>query len=395
MKKKPNNFARIIGGVRRRRADLFRKMIYRPVKNKNILKNAVLFESFEGKVIGDSPLDIFNELKVKHPDLKLIWSYKRSTLKKGAKIPAGAVGVRHGSLAWLNALARSKYLVNNTAFPWYFKKSAGQIYLQTWHGTPLKRLVLDIEESKLSPQYLATMKREAASWDYLISPSDYASKVFESAFGYRGRMIEAGYPRNDRVVRASLETRNRVRRELGNISEATVLVLYAPTWREYNRNAIGDIKSVNYLEPNTELPRGFKMMYRAHSMTQATHGKNTAGGAIDVTNYPDIAELFLAADVLITDYSSVMFDFAITDKPIIFLTPDIEKYEAERGFYFDLRAQAPGPICKNTAEVIEALKDTERAPLVYRGNYESWKKKFTGLDDGSAAARVVAQVFGN
>lgn len=383
--------ARILGGLRRRRKDLMRKLIYRPETRK--LANAVLFESFEGKVIGDSPLDIFLELQRKRVDLTYYWSYRKSTLKSGAKIPLGAIGVRYGSRKWLKLLATSKYLVNNTAFPWYFKKSAGQIYLQTWHGTPLKRLVRDITPGQLSGQYLATMKREAEFWDYLVSPSDYASRIFDSAFGYRGEMIEAGYPRNDRVVKASTETRTRVRKQLG-VTPATILVLYAPTWRDYSINSLGNFKTTNYLEPNTELPRGFQMMYRGHSMTHAAHTKTSAGGAIDVTNYPDIAELYLAADVLITDYSSVMFDFAITKKPIIFLTPDIEKYESQRGFYFDLRSDAPGPICHTTAEVIDALEDLDGLQQIYQSNYQAWQEKFVGLDDGGAAIRVVTKVFG-
>jgi CDP-glycerol glycerophosphotransferase len=135
------------------------------------------------------------------------------------------------------------------------------------------------------------------------------------------------------------------------------------------------------------------MMYRGHTMTHAAHTKTSAGGAIDVTSYPDISELFLAADVLITDYSSVMFDFANTKKPIIFLTPDIEKYESQRGFYFDLRNDAPGPICSNTAEVIEALEDLDGLQQIYQSNYKAWQEKFVGLDDGGAAIRVVAKVF--
>ena len=384
--------SRILGGLRRRRKDLARKLMYRPGAKK--LQNSVLFEAFEGKVIGDSPLDIFLELQRKRSDLTCYWSYRRSTLKNGAKIPLGAIGVRHGSRRWLKLLATSKYLVNNTAFPWYFKKSAGQIYLQTWHGTPLKRLVRDIAPGQLSGQYLATMQREAQAWDYLVSPSDYASKVFESAFGYRGQMLETGYPRNDRVVRASAETRVRVRKQLG-VSPATILVLYAPTWRDYSINSLGDFRPTNYLDASTQLPRGFQMMYRGHTMTHAAHTKTSAGDAIDVTNYPDITELFLAADVLITDYSSVMFDFANTKKPIIFLTPDIEKYESERGFYLDLRNDAPGPICSNTAEVIDALEDLEGLQKIYESNYRAWQEKFVGLDDGGAAIRVVAKVFGS
>jgi CDP-glycerol glycerophosphotransferase len=388
--------ARIIGALRRRKNDLLRNALYRPVDGTQ-LRNAVLFEAFDGKLVGDSPLDIFNTLKVARPDLEFFWS-----VRKGVSAPAGATGLVYGSREWLKVLATAKYLVNNSAFPWYFKKVSGQVYLQTWHGTPLKLLVRDIEAGKVSAQYLSTMRKESAAWDFLISPSAYASKCFQSAFAYplkngAGRLLEIGYPRNDRLSAPAdlrVEIRNRVRKQLGVKSEQTQLVLYAPTWRDTNRNAVGTLQTVNHIDAETKLPKGFKLMYRGHSMTLGAHNSKTANGAIDVTDYPDIAELYLAADVLITDYSSVMFDFAVTGKPMIFLTPDIEKYVADRGFYFDFMAEAPGPICHTTAEVIGALENINDVARQYGKAYKAWQAKFTPLEDGKATARVIAAVFG-
>jgi CDP-glycerol glycerophosphotransferase len=150
---------------------------------------------------------------------------------------------------------------------------------------------------------------------------------------------------------------------------------------------------VNYIEPNTKLPKGFQLAFRGHTNTHAAHNSSVAGGAIDVTNYPDVTELYLAADVLVTDYSSVMFDFSVTGKPIIFLAPDIAEYESKRGFYFDLSAEAPGPICGNSKEVIAALKDIEKVSKSYAGKYKAWQAKFNHLEDGKAAQRVVASLF--
>jgi CDP-glycerol glycerophosphotransferase len=301
----------------------------------------------------------------------------------------------------LKVLASAKYLVNNSAFPWYFKKVAGQVYLQTWHGTPLKRLVRDIEAGKVSTQYLSTMRKESAAWDFLISPSAYATKCFETAFdfpikGGAGKLLEVGYPRNDRLSAAAdsrVEIRDRVRKQLG-VKPQTQLVLYAPTWRDTDRNAVGTLQTVNHIDAATKLPKGFQLMYRGHSMTLDAHNSKTANGAIDVTDYPDITELYLAADVLITDYSSVMFDFAVTGKPMIFLTPDIEKYVSDRGFYFDFVAEAPGPICHTTAEVIDALENINDVAKKYSLAYKAWQAKFTPLEDGKATARVITAVFG-
>jgi CDP-glycerol glycerophosphotransferase len=387
--------ARIIGALRRRKNDLIRSALYKPVHGVPLL-NAVLFEAFDGKVVGDSPLDIFNALKIARPDLEFFW-----TVKSGVAAPPGSTGLKYGSREWLKVLATAKYLVNNSAFPWYFKKVSGQVYLQTWHGTPLKRLVRDIEAGKVSAQYLSTMRKETAAWDYLISPSAYATKCFESAFGFpikggNGKTLEVGYPRNDRLSASAEErvaVRNRVRKQLGVKSAQTQLVLYAPTWRDTNRNAVGTLQTVNHIDAATKMPKGFQLMFRGHSMTLDAHNSKTAKGAIDVTDYPDITELYLAADVLITDYSSVMFDFAVTGKPMIFLTPDIEKYVADRGFYFDFVAEAPGPICHTTAEVIGALENINELAKQYGKAYKAWQAKFTPLEDGKATARVIAEVF--
>jgi CDP-glycerol glycerophosphotransferase len=379
---------RVLGALRRRRADWMRKLQYRPQATTQ-LRDAVLFESFQGKVIGDNPLDIFNEVKHRFPKLELIWA-----TGKGTQAPAGARGVRFGSREWLQALATSKYLVNNTNFPWYFRKVPGQIYLQTWHGTPLKRLGRDIPNNYLTKSYLDTMDREATYWDYLISPSPFCTEVFPSSFGYQGNIIETGYPRNDRLSKITGTQRQHIRERIGISDPSTFVVMYAPTWRDYNRSATGNWQSVNFMDENIELPEGFQMIYRGHTNTHAVHNAGVAGRAIDVTLYPDVTELYIAADVLITDFSSVMFDYTVTGKPILFLAPDLERYRSERGFYFDFEALAPGPILNTDAEVLQALGRIDQISKLYEPRYRAWQEKFNSLEDGNAAKRVVDIVWG-
>lgn len=379
---------RVLGALRRRRADWMRKLQYRPQATTQ-LRDAVLFESFQGKVIGDNPLDIFNEVKQRFPKLELIWA-----TGKGTQAPAGARGVRFGSREWLQALATSKYLVNNTNFPWYFRKVPGQIYLQTWHGTPLKRLGRDIPNNYLTKSYLDTMDREATYWDYLISPSPFCTEVFPSSFGYQGNIIETGYPRNDRLSKITGTQRQQIRERIGVSDPSTFVVMYAPTWRDYNRSATGNWQSVNFMDENIELPEGFQMIYRGHTNTHAVHNAGVAGRAIDVTLYPDVTELYIAADVLITDFSSVMFDYTVTGKPILFLAPDLERYRSERGFYFDFEALAPGPILNTDAEVLQALGRIDQISKLYEPRYRAWQEKFNSLEDGNAAKRVVDIVWG-
>ena len=384
-----NKFApmRLAGAAKRRAAIKVRAFQYQ-LDRKRPLVNAVLFESFQGKVIGDSPFDIFLGLKDARPDLQFIWVTAPAT-----KAPAGTTGVAFGSPAYLRALATSKYLVNNSNFPPYFRKATGQIYLQTWHGTPLKRLGRDIAQNNLTKSYLDTMDREAKAWDYLISPNAFCTEVFPSCFGYQGEILETGYPRNDKLSTATAEERQRIRASIGVTDPSVTLVMYAPTWRDYSRTATGNWQSVFYLDENLELPEGFKLIYRGHTNTHEAHKDGEHSRFIDVTRYPNITDLYLAADVLITDYSSVMFDYTVTGKPIIFMTPDLERYRAERGFYFDFEAEAPGPILNTQDEVLHALQSLDEVSRNYQTKYRNWQLKFDAHEDGKAASRVIAKVF--
>ncbi|MEY3846748.1 MAG: hypothetical protein RJA66_1015 [Actinomycetota bacterium] len=378
---------RLAGAAKRRAAIKLRAFQYQ-LDRKRPLTNAVLFESFQGKVIGDSPYDIFLGLQKARPDLQFIWVTAPAT-----KAPTGSVGVAYGSPAYLRALATSKYLVNNSNFPPYFRKAAGQVYLQTWHGTPLKRLGRDIANNQLTKSYLDTMDREAKAWDYLISPNAFCTEIFPSCFGYEGEILQTGYPRNDKLSTTTGLERQRIRESIGVSDPSVTLVMYAPTWRDYSRTATGNWQSVFYLDENLELPEGFKLIYRGHSNTHEAHKDGASERFIDVTRYPNITDLYIAADVLITDYSSVMFDYTVTGKPIIFMTPDLERYRAERGFYFDFESEAPGPILSTQDEVVAALLSLEEISRNYQNKYRAWQLKFDAHEDGKAASRVIAKVF--
>ena len=370
---------RILGALRRRELDWFRGFVYRVFSRANV-SNSILFESFQGKVIGDNPYAIFSEVLSRNPSFELLFTVNSKT-----KAPEGAKGVRHGSIAWLKALATSRVLVNNTNFPGYFRKRDGQLYIQTWHGTPLKRLGRDIVDVVPTGSYLKLMDREASYWDFLISPSGYCSEIFPSTFGYKGTILETGYPRNDILVNG-LSKRDLVRRSLG-IADDQQLVLYAPTWRDSQRTATGNWKPVNFLDGS--LGSGVTVLFRGHTNTHSAHSARVAAAAIDVTNYQNVAELYLAADVLVTDYSSSMFDFSVTGKPMIFLAPDLDDYIAKRGFYFDFEQEAPGPILKDASFLRKALESIDSQKVQYAARYLAWQQKFNKLEDGLATKRVV------
>jgi CDP-glycerol glycerophosphotransferase len=371
---------RILGALRRRQLDWFRGTVYR-IFSKAKLSNSILFESFQGKVIGDNPYAIFTEVLSRKPNYELLFTVNSKT-----KAPEGAKGVKHGSIAWLKALATSRVLVNNTNFPGYFRKRDGQLYIQTWHGTPLKRLGRDIVEAVPTGSYLRLMDREASYWDFLISPSGYCSEIFPRTFGYKGNILETGYPRNDILVNQSSK-RDQIRQSLGITDSSQQVVLYAPTWRDSQRTATGNWKPVNFLEGS--LGEKVTVLFRGHTNTHSAHSSKVIGGAIDVTNYKNVAELYLAADVLVTDYSSSMFDFSVTGKPMIFLAPDFDDYVARRGFYFDFEQLAPGPILRDSSFLINALESIDSQQAEYSQRYLAWQQKFNKLEDGLASKRVV------
>jgi CDP-glycerol glycerophosphotransferase len=375
--------SRILGALRRRQLDWFRGVIYRSF-SKLPLTESILFESFQGKVIGDNPFAIFTEVQSRNTSADLLFTVNAKT-----QAPVGALAVRHGSIAWLRALATSKVLINNTNFPGYFRKRSGQKYIQTWHGTPLKRLGRDIVDVVPTGSYLKMMDREAAFWDYLISPSSYCTELFPTTFGFSGKIIETGYPRND-ILTTRASARDQIRRSLG-IEDNKLVVLYAPTWRDTNRTATGNWKPVNFL--GEDLGPGVTVLFRGHTNTHQAHTYRVAKGAIDVTDYKNVAELYLAADVLVTDYSSSMFDFSVTGKPMIFLAPDLDDYVSKRGFYFDFEALAPGPILRDSSKLSETLENIESVKAEYAKRYLSWKQKFNALEDGQSSKRVVDQTL--
>lgn len=250
----------------------------------------------------------------------------------------------------------------------------------------MKRLGRDIKDVVPTGSYLRMMDREASFWDYLVSPSPYCSEIFPNTFGYSGKILETGYPRNDILV-SGASKRDLIRKSLGITDPNQLVVLYAPTWRDSKRTATGNWKPVNFLSGS--LGPQVVVLFRGHTNTHSAHNQEVARGAIDVTDYKNVAELYLAADVLITDYSSSMFDFSVTGKPMIFLAPDLSEYVAKRGFYFDFEQMAPGPILSDDTTLRETLENLENVRAQYAKRYSQWQAKFNSLEDGLASKRVV------
>ncbi|APH44543.1 glycosyl/glycerophosphate transferase [Microbacterium sp. 1.5R] len=342
-------------------------------------ENAVFFESFYGRAVGCNPQAIDRALFAQAPDVTRYWS----VVDLSVAVPDGAIAVVEGSPEWWRARAASRLLVVNDWLRRRFARKPGQKVLQTWHGTPLKRLAL--HRPGFAPRRMAAVIKESRRWDVLLAQNTYSERILRKAYAFFGRPIWVeGYPRNDALVTGDAAA---IRAALG-IADGERVLLYAPTWRD-DRPEMVDFIDAEELARQTDSV----VLVRGHSRTIDT-GRDRAGArVIDVTGYPETSQLLLAADVLITDYSSVMFDFSVTGKPMFFLVPDLDHYRGElRGFYFDLETRAPGPLVRTQDELVAALADGEHGN-VYAERYRAWRAQFNPRDDGRSAERVVARIL--
>jgi CDP-glycerol glycerophosphotransferase (TagB/SpsB family) len=347
----------------------------------------VLLETFRGRSVGDNPGAIGRELLARDLGLDLVWVVDDPS----APVPDGTRMVARRSEAWYDVLANAHVYVGNAGAPYWFEKKPGQVHLQTWHGTPLKRIGEDRGPGDFGTwRHRRRINAQAARWDAMLSPSPYCSGIFRSAFRYGGTFWEIGYPRNDVLLSPEAGgIGERVRRELG-VAAGDRVVLYAPTWRSYLGERDSKPLFLDAALLSESCPDVVVLLRGHYTGTDDPEAFVGHPRIHDVTRHPDVAELYLAADVLVTDYSSVMFDFVLTDKPIVLLTPDLEQYrEVERGFYVDLEDEAPGPLTRSTRGVVEALSEPDRDA----GRRARFRARFCPLEDGRSAEQAVDRLL--
>jgi CDP-glycerol glycerophosphotransferase (TagB/SpsB family) len=346
--------------------------------SKSVTPGTIFFESYYGQNASSNPRGIDRAITASAPDAKRMWSIVDASVE----IPDGAVAVIEGSAAWWQARASAELIIVNDWLRKRFVKRRGQTVLQTWHGTPLKRIALDRPGTRLRAAIAS--RRESAHWSLMLAQNQFSADVFRSAYAFRRPIWQEGYPRDD-SLRAG--TSADLRKKLGIPAKSTV-ILYAPTWRD---DRPGKVDHLDVASFSKELGSGFVTLIRGHSRTLRPGADVVADGVLDVTSYPDISDLFLVADILVTDYSSVMFDFSVTGKPIYFFTPDLQHYRDElRGFYFDLLAEAPGPVISDASELVRRIREPETDEFARR--YSAWRSKFNPRDDGHAGERVVTRL---
>ncbi len=362
-------------------------------KEESVDSNTIVFESFGGKNYSDSPKYIYEYMQKNYPKLNYIWVFNNPDKNV---IIGNAEKVKKGSKEYYDAYSKAKFWVSNARLPLYLNKKENQIYIQTWHGTPLKRLANDMKVVRMPGTTTAKYKKnfyaETSRWDYLVSPNRYSTNIFKTAFWMdEERTWEIGYPRNDILVNRSNDQEyiNQIKKDL-NLHEDKKVIMYAPTWRDDEFVKKGqylfDLK-INLENLQKELGENYVILLRMHYLiANALDLNGYEDFAIDVSNYSDISELYLISDALITDYSSVMFDFGILKRPQYFFAYDIEKYDKGlRGFYMDYMNDLPGEIITDEFKLAEELKNIDEHKKKYKDKIEKFYEKFCSLEKGQSS----------
>jgi len=390
------------------------RVYYKVLRLLPIDDNLVLFSEYWGGGYGCNPRAIFEQLPETAPHLRGAWLIDDA---KAALLPPGTEHVAPGSFKRFMLFARAKYFVNNVNFAGSYVKRPGQVHIQTMHGTPLKHVGLDVMSSSVastavdpvrqprrsggkvvpidearSAREFENLLRRSDRWDYAISSNAYSTEMWSHAYPCRYEWLESGYPRNDALVNATDEDVREAREVLG-VPEGKTAILYAPTFRETVGDTSMRIDVGSLLE---KLGDEAVLIVRAHHTATAGPAMKAlieSGRVIDGSRVPWILPGYLAADVLITDYSSTMFDYALLDRPIITYADDWPSYRETRGTYFDLLAEPPGLVARNQRQLEEMLVSGAYDGDDARTVRATFRERFCQYDDGQAAARVIRGVM--
>ncbi|WP_455540005.1 CDP-glycerol glycerophosphotransferase family protein [Terrisporobacter sp.] len=376
------------------------KIIYKHIK---VDEKTIIFISYHGKGYLCNPKYIHKELlkDSRFKDFKFIYP-----LKNKNEVIDGAKVIRYRGLKFFYYLAKSKYWVVNCKLPSYCLKKDNQVYIQTWHGTPLKRLAHDIEVKDDTTFYRSKMSRDEMTktydidvekYDYLISPNPYSSEIFESCFKInRDKIKEYGYPRNDYLVNITDEEIEALKVKY-NIPKNKKVILYAPTWRDNKFNEKGYVHElkVNFEKWEKKLSDEYVVIFKPHYLiSNKFNDINLEGFLFKIDEDVDINELYVMSDLLVTDYSSVFFDYSILNRPILFYMYDLDEYRDElRGFYLDINKDLPGRITTKEEELLDIIKN--RKYDEYKEKLSEFKNKYNSLEKGNASKQIIDELILN
>lgn len=367
----------------------------------------VVFESYQARTYSCSPKALFLAMRrdPRFEGFRFVWAFKRPSEYLDHPDLAGVELVRYRSQDYFRAYAQAKYWVSNSRLPGQIEPKPEQVYVQTWHGTPLKKIGCDLRDSRnalySNQEIFQQYSREGERFTLLLSPSRFASEKFLTSFNLDGlgreeTIFESGYPRNDFMYTYTEGDVARIRAGL-DLPEGKKVILYAPTWRDdQHKTGVGYTYDVaaDFDEMRRELGDEYVILFRAHYFVANEFDFDRHEGFVrDVSHVDDINELYVVSDALITDYSSVFFDYGNLRRPIVFYMYDIDTYASDlRGFYLDLE-ELPGPVVRTQAELVDALLAMDDPDPILAARYDEFSKRFTYLDDGHSSERVLDRML--
>lgn len=368
----------------------------------------VVFEAFNGRKYCDSPKAIYLRMlnDKKYKDYKFVWAFIKPEEFKFLEKNRNTKIVLYNSDEYKKTYATAKYWFTPSRLPDYIVPKENQNYVQCWHGTPLKRLGFDIEvkgENALHTvkEWTQLYEYDASRYKYMVSPSEFVTNVYRSAFnlahvGKENCILETGYPRNDSLFTFDKKYVDKLKKELG-IPKDKKIILYAPTWRD-NQYKVGTGYSYNlaldFDKFRREFSKDYVILFRTHYLVAEIIDLSKYKGFIyNVSDYSDINDLYILADMIITDYSSVFFDYANLKRPMLFYMYDLEEYKNNmRDFYFDLDV-LPGPIVEKEEDLYKEIKNIDAYWKKYKDKYDKFNKRFNYLDDKDSSKRVLERII--
>lgn len=369
-----------------------------------VQKDLVVFDSSIGLNYTGSPRAVYERMVELGLDqqYKCVWFFQKGKMPAEG-IPGAAKVVRYGRLQYLYYMAVAGIWVFDARQPKFIRKKEDQHYIQTWHGTPLKKLALDMDNVAMArshniERYKENFVNNTKTWDYLIAQNDFSDKIFRRCFAFDKEMLCIGYPRNDVLFRKNNpEDIRQLKIQLGLPLDKKI-ILYAPTWRdnEYDANGVYEFRpALDFDMLRQELEGEYVMAVKYHYLIgDRIDWSGFKGFVYPFTAQAEISSLYLVADAMITDYSSVMFDYSLLHRPMYFYTYDLESYRDElRGFYFDFIEEAPGPISLTTEELVRDIKRYGTEPAAeYAEKCQAYYEKFHTYENGTASDQIIAMM---
>lgn len=359
-------------------------------------KKMIIFQSSNGRNYTGNPRYIYEEMVREGLDqeYECIWFFFDTSIE----VPGKCKKIRNNYFPYFWYLMRAGIWVFDSRQPLYVRKKKHITYIQTWHGTPLKKLALDMDRMDMGgstdiENYHEQFRVTCKDWDYLVSQNKFSTDIFRSCFAFKDRpILQIGYPRNDILINDNSPAKIREYKEKLGLPLDKKIILYAPTWRDNEYSEKGKYKFASKLDfdkVKEALSDEYIFIVKYHYLVSDKIDWTPYKGFVytfDETK--DIAWLYLVSDMLITDYSSVMFDYSILNRPMLFFAYDLEDYKENlRGFYFDFVNDIPGPISRDTDQLIKDIKEYNEDN--WKEKYKNYHDKFNGIDDGHASQKVI------